>query len=143
MREGLLAFFAGGYRRLDGETLARVRSAADEALKEGKHAPVPGGPVAPAGYMWHNLPDAREALGEFGHEVRHRLEVDGEQISSVLGGTREWGLEGPIEGYHLEVDDDPMSMLPPGDQFNVWVLVLRAPNWGREPEWQGEWPWEG
>jgi hypothetical protein len=61
-----------------------------------------------------------------------------EPIEHVLGSAEEWGLVGPIKSWHLEIDEDPMSMLGPGVYYRAWLLVPREPNAGSVGEWAEE-----
>jgi hypothetical protein len=134
LREGISAFFRGGYAELDGETLAQIRDTANEALWQGFHVPLPGGPVAPTGFMWVELLEARDVLDTGPGDAVEAELLGGAKIDSVFGEPDEWGLVGPWRDVYLEIDRDPMGMWGPGLYYRAWGLVPRDPNLPRAPE---------
>jgi hypothetical protein len=113
----------------DGDLLAQVRDAANDALLAGRHIPLPGGLVAPPGFVWIELENANEVLDQANMPANEvaRLEREGIPALDIFGDASGWGLVGPWHGYHLKFHESGMGHF----WFDAWGLVARGPNWNR------------
>lgn len=132
LSEGIRIFLSGGAHELPGEVLARVREAADSALWDDRHIPVPGGPIAPEGWIWIELKGASEELDYQGmppQEVRRLVEDEGvENAADLFGDPECWGLEGPYKDFYVQFE---VAELTGHFYYHAWVLVPREANWDR------------
>jgi hypothetical protein len=135
MSKGLRIFFSGGAAELDGEQLSRIRDAANEALLAHRHIPMRGGPVAPHGWIWVKLEDAKSVVTDevdiSAYEFREEVEGRGDGPQGYLGDAEQWGLAGNVQTWFIDWQEDLGGLQGAYLDFEVYYLVRRDLNWNR------------